>query len=78
MNSYVTLKTLLVWHLSRVTARSRWWLRPVVRTDGRRIRRTVLPAYEDFRANRLANLPSVAAANSHVTMKTLPSGTWAG
>lgn len=31
-----------------------------------------LPAYEDFHANRLANLPGVAAVNSYVTMKTLP------
>ena len=30
-----------------------------------------LPAYEDFHANRLANLPSVAAVTSYVTMKTL-------
>jgi Lrp/AsnC family leucine-responsive transcriptional regulator len=30
-----------------------------------------LPAYEDFHANRLANLPGVAAVNSYVTMKTL-------
>lgn len=28
-----------------------------------------LPAYEDFHANRLANLSGVAAANSYVTMK---------
>ena len=35
-----------------------------------------LPAYEDFHANRLANLPSVAAVTSYVTMKTLvPAGT---
>ena len=33
-----------------------------------------LPAYEDFHANRLAGLPGVAAVNSYVTMKTLPSG----
>ncbi len=30
-----------------------------------------LPAYEDFHANRLAALPSVAAVTSYVTMKTL-------
>ena len=30
-----------------------------------------LPAYEDFHANQLANLPSVAAVTSYVTMKTL-------
>ena len=30
-----------------------------------------LPAYEDFHANRLASLPSVAAVTSYVTMKTL-------
>jgi Lrp/AsnC family transcriptional regulator, leucine-responsive regulatory protein len=30
-----------------------------------------LPAYEDFHANRLATLPSVAAVTSYVTMKTL-------
>ncbi|MEA2184919.1 MAG: Lrp/AsnC family transcriptional regulator, leucine-responsive regulatory protein [Solirubrobacteraceae bacterium] len=30
-----------------------------------------LPAYEDFHANRLAILPSVAAVTSYVTMKTL-------
>ncbi|MER6177863.1 Lrp/AsnC family transcriptional regulator [Streptosporangium sp. NPDC001681] len=30
-----------------------------------------LHAYEDFHANRLANLPGVAAVNSYVTMKTL-------
>jgi Lrp/AsnC family leucine-responsive transcriptional regulator len=30
-----------------------------------------LPAYEDFHANRLASLPSVAAVSSYVTMKTL-------
>jgi Lrp/AsnC family leucine-responsive transcriptional regulator len=30
-----------------------------------------LPAYEDFHANRLAGLPSVAAVTSYVTMKTL-------
>jgi Lrp/AsnC family transcriptional regulator, leucine-responsive regulatory protein len=30
-----------------------------------------LPAYEDFHANRLANLPSVASVTSYVTMKTL-------
>lgn len=32
-----------------------------------------LPAYEDFHANRLANLPGVAAVTSYVTMKTLPA-----
>jgi Lrp/AsnC family transcriptional regulator, leucine-responsive regulatory protein len=31
-----------------------------------------LPAYENFHANRLANLPSVAAVTSYMTMKTLP------
>jgi Lrp/AsnC family leucine-responsive transcriptional regulator len=30
-----------------------------------------LPAYEDFHANRLANLPSIAAVTSYVAMKTL-------
>jgi DNA-binding Lrp family transcriptional regulator len=30
-----------------------------------------LPAYEDFHANRLATLPSVAGVTSYVTMKTL-------
>jgi Lrp/AsnC family transcriptional regulator, leucine-responsive regulatory protein len=30
-----------------------------------------LAAYEDFHANRLADLPGVAAVNSYVTMKTL-------
>jgi Lrp/AsnC family leucine-responsive transcriptional regulator len=30
-----------------------------------------LAAYEDFHANRLANLPNVAAVTSYVTMKTL-------
>lgn len=30
-----------------------------------------LSAYEDFHANRLADLPGVAAVNSYVTMKTL-------
>jgi Lrp/AsnC family leucine-responsive transcriptional regulator len=30
-----------------------------------------LPAYENFHANRLATLPSVAAVTSYVTMKTL-------
>ncbi|HTI22530.1 MAG TPA: Lrp/AsnC family transcriptional regulator [Kutzneria sp.] len=30
-----------------------------------------LPAYEDFHANRLAGLPSVASVTSYVTMKTL-------
>jgi Lrp/AsnC family leucine-responsive transcriptional regulator len=34
-----------------------------------------LPAYENFHANRLANLPSVAAVTSYVTMKTLPTAT---
>jgi Lrp/AsnC family leucine-responsive transcriptional regulator len=34
-----------------------------------------LPAYEDFHANRLANLPGVAAVSSYVTMKTLPTNT---
>jgi Lrp/AsnC family leucine-responsive transcriptional regulator len=34
-----------------------------------------LPAYENFHANRLASLPSVAAVTSYVTMKTLPSPT---
>src|SRR5664279_3122520 len=34
-----------------------------------------LPAYESFHANRLANLPSVAAVTSYVTMKTLPGAT---
>ena len=34
-----------------------------------------LPAYENFHANQLANLPSVAAVTSYVTMKTLPSAT---
>ena len=33
-----------------------------------------LPAYEEFHANRLANLPSVAAVTSYVTMKTLSAG----
>jgi Lrp/AsnC family leucine-responsive transcriptional regulator len=33
-----------------------------------------LPAYEDFHANQLANLPSVAAVTSYVTMKTLSPG----
>ncbi|SEO78958.1 Lrp/AsnC family transcriptional regulator [Amycolatopsis saalfeldensis] len=33
-----------------------------------------LPAYEDFHANRLAGLPSVAAVTSYVTMKTLSAG----
>jgi DNA-binding Lrp family transcriptional regulator len=32
-----------------------------------------LPAYENFHANRLASLPSVAAVTSYVTMKTLSS-----
>jgi Lrp/AsnC family transcriptional regulator, leucine-responsive regulatory protein len=31
-----------------------------------------LPAYENFHANQLANLPSIAAVTSYVTMKTLP------
>lgn len=30
-----------------------------------------LSAYEDFHANRLANLPAMAAVTSYVTMKTL-------
>ena len=30
-----------------------------------------LPAYEDFHANRLANLPAIAAVSSYVTMKSL-------
>ena len=30
-----------------------------------------LPAYEDFHAHQLANLPSVAAVTSYMTMKTL-------
>ena len=34
-----------------------------------------LPAYEDFHANRLADLPGVAAVTSYVTMKTLPAET---
>jgi Lrp/AsnC family leucine-responsive transcriptional regulator len=34
-----------------------------------------LPAYEDFQANRLATLPSVAAVTSYVTMKTLSRAT---
>jgi len=34
-----------------------------------------LPAYEDFHANRLANLPSVASVTSYVTMKTLSADT---
>jgi Lrp/AsnC family leucine-responsive transcriptional regulator len=34
-----------------------------------------LPAYENFHANRLASLPSVAAVTSYVTMKTFPSAT---
>jgi Lrp/AsnC family leucine-responsive transcriptional regulator len=34
-----------------------------------------LPAYEDFHANRLANLPGVAVVNSYVTMKTLSAET---
>ncbi|MEV4123756.1 Lrp/AsnC family transcriptional regulator [Nocardia sp. NPDC049707] len=34
-----------------------------------------LPAYEDFHANQLATLPSVAAVTSYVTMKTLPTAT---
>ncbi|HZX07115.1 Lrp/AsnC family transcriptional regulator [Kribbella sp.] len=33
-----------------------------------------LPAYEDFHANKLADLPGVAAVTSYVTMKTLSSG----
>ncbi|MFD7155594.1 Lrp/AsnC family transcriptional regulator [Kribbella sp. NPDC059898] len=31
-----------------------------------------LPAYESFHANKLADLPGVAAVTSYVTMKTLP------
>src|SRR5262249_8804485 len=34
-----------------------------------------LAAYEDFHANRLASLPSVAMVTSYVTMKTLSPGT---
>ena len=34
-----------------------------------------LPAYEAFHANRMANLPGVAAVTSYVTMKTLPADT---
>jgi Lrp/AsnC family leucine-responsive transcriptional regulator len=34
-----------------------------------------LPAYEHFHADQLANLPSIAAVTSYVTMKTLPSPT---
>ena len=34
-----------------------------------------LPAYEDFHANRLASLPSVAMVTSYVTMKTLSADT---
>jgi Lrp/AsnC family transcriptional regulator, leucine-responsive regulatory protein len=34
-----------------------------------------LPAYEDFHANRLADLPGVAAVTSYVTMKTLSADT---
>jgi Lrp/AsnC family leucine-responsive transcriptional regulator len=34
-----------------------------------------LPAYEDFHANRLANLPAVATVTSYITMKTLPADT---
>jgi Lrp/AsnC family leucine-responsive transcriptional regulator len=34
-----------------------------------------LPAYENFHANQLVNLPSVAAVTRYVTMKTLPPGT---
>ncbi len=34
-----------------------------------------LPAYEDFHAKRLANLPGVAAVTSYVTMKTLSADT---
>jgi Lrp/AsnC family leucine-responsive transcriptional regulator len=33
-----------------------------------------LAAYEDFHANRLADLPSVAAVTSYVAMKTLSAG----
>lgn len=32
-----------------------------------------LKAYEDFHANRLADLPGVAMVTSYVTMKTLPA-----
>ena len=34
-----------------------------------------LPAYENFHANQLANLPSIAAVTSYVTMKTLSRAT---
>ena len=34
-----------------------------------------LPAYEDFHANRLANLPAIAAVSSYVTMKSLSADT---
>jgi Lrp/AsnC family leucine-responsive transcriptional regulator len=34
-----------------------------------------LAAYEDFHANRMATLPSVAAVTSYVTMKTLAPAT---
>jgi Lrp/AsnC family leucine-responsive transcriptional regulator len=34
-----------------------------------------LPAYEDFHANRLADLPGVATVSSYVTMKTLSAHT---
>ncbi|MGW2326086.1 Lrp/AsnC family transcriptional regulator [Streptomyces sp. NPDC001700] len=34
-----------------------------------------LAAYEDFHANRLADLPGVAMVNSYVTMKTLSAHT---
>lgn len=34
-----------------------------------------LPAYEDFHANRLATLPSIAAVTSYVTLKTLSRAT---
>ena len=34
-----------------------------------------LPAYEDFHANQLAELPGVATVTSYVTMKTLSAGT---
>lgn len=34
-----------------------------------------LTAYEDFHANRLADLPGVAMVNSYVTMKTLSNPT---
>jgi Lrp/AsnC family leucine-responsive transcriptional regulator len=34
-----------------------------------------LPAYEHFHAHQLANLPSVAAVTSYMTMKTLDPAT---